>query len=363
MYHPGVSLGQNKKHGQASTATILGIIIIVAIIFTGVGYTLTPSTLNTSQVKAYVNDASEEEIREVLSSVPEEILREQVEKKYPLLVEDDLGREIIIENRPEKIVSLSPSVTEILFALNLDNKIIGVSEVCDYPPKVNELVENGEIAIAGPYAKPPKTEKIVGLDPDLVITAAGTPMDSINELESLGINVLGIEGENISSVKKNIKLIGKVTGTSERAQEITERMEEKINEITKITENIPREDKPRVYYEIWELWTFGPGTFGHEVIEKAGCINIAENKKSKYPMLKEEFILNKDPEVFITGTDVRTSVDSVEKAYPGITALEENQVYILNDNIRDIVSRPGPRLPKAIREIAKLLHPELEFPS
>lgn len=352
-----------EKRGQTNTITILGIAVIVAIVFTGVGYSLAPTTLTTNQVKEYMSDASQDEIREILETIPQEIIRGEVEVKYPMVIEDDLGREVIIEDVPETIVSLSPSITEILFALELDNEVVGVSEACDYPPEVNELLEKDEIEIAGPYAQPLVSEVIVDIDPDIVISAAGTPMDSINELEDIGVTFVGVESEDIAGVLETIELIGEITDTTEEAQEITGEMESEIDKITEITDTIPGENKPKVYYEIWELWTFGPETFGHEMIEKAGGVNVAENEGDKYPMLKEEILLEKNPEIFITGTDVRPSTGSVENDYPGIKAVEKDQVYLLEDEIRDIVSRPGPRITEAMKEMVKLLHPELELPT
>ncbi len=349
-----------EERGKVRTSYVAVIFVIVAVTFTVVGHSIASTGYSQAQVEDYLKTASENEVKDILSVVPEDILKGQVEKKYPLLVEDDLGRKVIIEEKPENIVSLSPSVTETLFALGLENRIIGVSEACDYPPRVVEMRENGEMKTVAPYAGTVKTEKVLELNPSLVIGAAGTPRDSIEEMVKVGITFVGVEGENIESVKESIELLGDITGTSEEAQKITENIQDKIDDVVEKTETIARENRPKVYYEVWELWTVGPGTFGHEIIEKAGGINIAENSEEKYPKMKEETIVGKDPDFFITGTDARTTARSVKKDYPGITAVEENQVILLDEEMRDVFSRPGPRIPVAVQELAKILHPELE---
>ena len=349
-----------KEKGKVKTSYLLVLIVIVAVTFTVVGQSIVSPGYSQNQVEDYLKDAPENEVRDILSVIPEDILGSQVEKKYPLLVEDDLGRKVIIEEKPENIISLSPSVTETLFSLGLENRIIGVSEACDYPPKVVSMKENGKIKTVAPYAGAVKTEKVLNLNPSLVVGAAGTPMDSIEEMEKVGITFVGVEGENIATVKEGIELIGRVTGTSETAQKITENIQDEIDAVAEITENIARENKPKVYYEVWELWTVGPGTFLHEIIEKAGGINIAENSEEKYPKVKEETIVGKNPDFFITGKDARTVSESVKEDYPGIMAVEENQIVLLDKEMRDVFSRPGPRLPMAVQELAKIFHPELE---
>ena len=360
MYYPGVNKRMLEEKGKVEGLYVLILLMIVAVTFTVVGHSIASPGYSQNQVEDYLKNASENEVRDILSVVPEDILSSQVEKKYPLLVEDDLGRKVIIEEKPENIISLSPSVTETLFALGLENRIIGVSEACDYPSRVVGMREKGEIKTVAPYAGAVKTEKVLNLNPSLVVGAAGTPMDSIEEMEKVGITFVGVEGENIPTVKEGIELIGQVTGTSETAQKITENIQHKIDEIAEITENIARENKPTVYYEVWELWTVGPGTFLHEIIVRAGGINIAENSEAKYPKVKEETIVGKNPDFFITGKDARTTKKSVKEDYPGITAVEENQIVLLDKEMRDVFSRPGPRLPMAVQELTKILYPELE---
>ena len=349
-----------KNKGKISITAMFLILIIVAVTFTVVGHSLASTDYSRTQAEEYLTNASENELEQVLDVVPQETLKEQVEKEYPFIVEDDLGRKIIIENEPDNIVSLSPSITEILFSLGLEDKVIGVSEACDYPPRVVEMKENGRVETVAPYAGGVKTEKVLELKPSLVLGAAGTPMDSIEEMERIGLTFVGLEGENIDSVKKNIEQIGDITETSEKSRQITENIQNEIDEVVEETAKISKENKPKVYYEVWELWTVGPGTFGHEIIEKAGGINIAKNSEEKYPKVKEETIVGKDPDFFITGTDARTTAESVKEDYPGIAAVEENQVVLLDEEMRDVFSRPGPRVPVAVQELAKILHPELE---
>ncbi|KXB06550.1 hypothetical protein AKJ52_02080, partial [candidate division MSBL1 archaeon SCGC-AAA382C18] len=185
----------------------------------------------------------------MITVVPDKIINEKAQRIFPLIANDDLDRRVVVSEKPDKIISLAPSMTETLFALGLENKVIGVTEFCDYPPQVQKLVEDGKIEIVGGYSTV-DTEKVVGLEPDLVLTAAGTSKDTINQLEKVGIPVVGVEGENIMDVLSDIKLVGRITGTLETAKELTDNMEEKMNSIVEKTNDIPSEEKPKVFYEV-----------------------------------------------------------------------------------------------------------------
>ncbi len=357
-----------REVGQVSTPVVIVIIVVVAIVFGGVGFSLAPSSPDQEEVIDYIKNASENEVKEILGVAPDNIVQEIARQTFPMVVKDDLDRKVVISEEPDNIISLAPSVTEVLFSLGLDNKVIGVTKFCDYPPKVPNLVDNGEIEIVSEITTT-NTEKVVSLNPSLVITAAGTPMDTINQLERLGIPVVGIEGENISDVISDIRLVGRATGTIEKAQEMIQDMEKEMNKITQKTSGISEDQKPRVFYEVGTnpLWTAGPGTFIHEIINLAGGINVAENIGKQYSSITEEEIITMKPDVFVIavhGTEVPLStVSSVKGRFEGIDAVEENRVYKLSPKEIDMFSRPGPRLIDALGKMANLLHPEMDISS
>ncbi len=357
-----------REKAQVSASAVIGITVIVAIAFAGIGYTLAPNSLNEDKVMEYMKEAPDNELREIISVVPETVINEEARKIFPMMIKDDLDRGVVISEKPDNIISLAPSVTETLFALGLDNKIIGVTEYCDYPPKVSGLVENGELEIVGGYTSV-NTEKIVGLNPDLVVTAAGVSKDTIKQLEKMGISVVGIEGENISDVMSDIRLVGRITGTPEKAQEITQNMKSNKNEILNKIENISKGEKPKVFYMVGAnpIYTVGPGTFIHEIINLAGGVNIAENIKMEYSSMTEEEIIDMNPDVFVIavhGSELPLStVDSVKDRFEGIDAVEENSVYKLSPGKIDVFHRAGPRLIEALEKMTSIVHPDLEISS
>jgi iron complex transport system substrate-binding protein len=163
---------------------------------------------------------------------------------------DDLGRLVAINGTPQRIVSLSPSNTEILFALGLGDKVMGVTDYCDYPP---EALEKEKV---GGYADP-DIEKIVALNPDLILVAYGTPMEVINSMVELGLTVFGIKTTDLDDLLNDIKRIGEITDKELKAQALTSEMAVRIQAVTNQTEEL--EQRPRVFYIVWHdpLWTAG----------------------------------------------------------------------------------------------------------
>jgi iron complex transport system substrate-binding protein len=207
-------------------------------------------------------------------------------------VVDDLGRLVAINGTPQRIVSLAPSNTEILFALGLGDKVVGVTDWCDYP---SEALDKEKV---GSYDTP-DIEKIVALNPDLVLVAYGTTMDVINNLVGLGLTVFGIKTTDLDDLLDDIRTVGNITGKKVEAQALTSEMASKIEAITVATSEL--EGRPRVFYIVWHdpLWTAGSETFIHELIEKGGGVNICQNITG-YATITLEEIIARDPEIIIT---------------------------------------------------------------
>ncbi|MBU5437855.1 cobalamin-binding protein [Tissierella sp. MSJ-40] len=272
-------------------------------------------------------------------------------ENYPMEVEDDFGNKVTIEKAPEKIISLAPSHTEILFSLGLDAKIAGVTTYCDYPEeaKTKEII--------GDYTAI-NLEKIIEIDPDLVLIYGPGDEESNNRLKEAGITILGFMPESIDQVIDTIKKIGEITEKTEEAKEITDKMIEKRDSIA---EKVKDKDKVKVFYEIWHdpLMAAGPGSFMDELMTIAGGDNIAKDAEGQYPQFDIEQLIERNPEVYLTSKDSEEKTVESIKARPGyedITAIKEGNIYILDPNI---VSRPGPRIVEALELVAKAIHPEL----
>jgi iron complex transport system substrate-binding protein len=260
---------------------------------------------------------------------------------------DDLGRLVAINGTPQRIISLAPSNTEILFALGLGERTVGVTDYCDYPPEALNKTK------VGGYANP-DVEKIVALDPDLILVAHGTPMDVINSMAGLGLTVFGIKTTDLDDLLNDIRRIAEITDKEVGAQALTSEMESRIEAVTNQTEEL--EQRPRVFYIVWHdpLWTAGSGTFIHELIEKGGGVNIFQNVTG-YPTISIEEVIARDPEIIITSEwSYEWAINASELA--STNASQTGRIYTLDD---DLVQRPGPRLVEGLEWFAHFIHPEM----
>jgi len=273
--------------------------------------------------------------------------------EFPLTITDDLNREVTITKQPERIISLSPATTEILFALELGEKVVGITDKCDYPPQAQEKERIGD------YDNP-NLEKIIELEPHLILASHGNPTELINQLEGLSYAVVYLDPKDIDHIISSITTVGKITGNVKEAARLTEEMEERIEAVLSETSNLIKNNKPRVLYVVWykPLWTAGSGTFIDELIQKTGGINIAGDIAG-WPQMNLETVIEKNPQVVIVGEGHPGGlVETVrgESLMETIDAFKYNQIYIID---ADIVSRTGPRIVDALEEMAKIIHPEI----
>ena len=272
---------------------------------------------------------------------------EQTPTQY---VFDDLGRLVAINGTPQRIVSLAPSNTEILFALGLGDKVVGVSDYCDYPPEALEKEK-----VMG-YSTP-NIEKIVALNPDLVLAGYGNPIDVIYTLEGLGLTVFGIKTTDLDDLLNDIRRIGEITDKELEAQALTSEIESRIQAVTNLTEEL--EQRPKVFYIVWgdessALWTAGSGTFIHELIEKAGGVNICQNITG-YSTISIEDVVARNPEVIITSElSYDWAINSTDLA--ATNASQTDRIFTCDDNL---VQRPGPRLVEGLEWFAHFIQPEI----
>ena len=267
---------------------------------------------------------------------------------------DDMDREISIAEKPQKIISLSPANTEVLFALNGNDKIVGVTDYCDYPEQVKSIEKIGD------YINP-NIEKIISLEPDLVVANA-EHKEIVETLERLDIPTIVLRPLDMENMFQNIELVGKALGEDEYSKELVESLRERMNDVKSRISGIAETDKPKVYYEIWyePLMTAGPGTFIDDLIKLAGGINIAGEAKTSFPEISLELILDKAPDIFIYSHHGDSQME-LEEIYErvnwhNIPAIKNRQIYDIDPNI---VQRATPRLIDGLEIIAEILHPDL----
>ncbi|HHY39971.1 MAG TPA: cobalamin-binding protein [Syntrophaceticus sp.] len=275
------------------------------------------------------------------------------EQAVEIVVTDDFGNQVKLDHYPERIVSLTPSNTEILFALGLGEKVVGVTTYCDYPEEAKEKPKIGDLT--------GNVEEIVVLEPDLVLAKGILNDDAVTKLRKLDIPVLCLDPESIDGVYRAIELIAQVTGTSEKGEKIIADMKKKIDSVEKKLAGIPEEERLRVFIEVGSdpLYTAGKDTFVDELVTLAGGINIADDLKG-YQMYSSEAVVKENPDVILAADSYYVDIKQEIKRRAGweeIKAVQEGKViYELDTNL---LNRPGPRSALAVELIAKALYPEI----
>lgn len=271
---------------------------------------------------------------------------------YPMTVTDMAGREVTIPAGPQRIISLAPHITEILYALGLGDRVVGITEFCNYPPEAAEKPKVGGFSDVS-------VEKVVEQNPDLILVASIHMAQVLPELEKLGLPVLVMDAHDMPGVLDQIRLVGKITGQDEAAEALTAQMQARADAVAKAVEGRPR---PRVYWELDStLWTVGPGSFVQDLIERAGGENIAADAEMAWVQLSAETIIARDPEViFLADHPYGETKESVmaRSGWEKISAVVNGRIVELTQEQGDMVSRPGPRVVDALELIAKALHPD-----
>jgi len=265
---------------------------------------------------------------------------------------DEAGRTLEVNGPPQRIVSVAPNVTEILFALGLEDRLVGVSVYCQYPP---EALKKEKI---GGYINP-SLEKIVALRPDLVIgIAEGDLKTFVDKLAGLKVPVYITNPRDALEVLTSIQKIGEVTFAQEPARKIVRSMEERVWTIQDKVQGQPR---PRVLHilDFNPLISAGKGTFVDDLIRLAGGRNVAETATGKYPRFSMEEVLVQDPEVILLAS--MKSRDPMVKQrrwwerWKTISAVKQGRIYVLDS---DLIHRPSPRMAEGLERVARAIHPE-----
>lgn len=269
---------------------------------------------------------------------------------YPLTVPADEGRSVTFTRAPQRIVSLSPGHTEILFAIGAGGQVAGTDRFSDYP----------EAAKALPKLEYSNTnvEAVVALQPDLVI-AAGRQRNLVPVFEQAGLRVLPMEEPgSIAGVLDRIRLMGQITDHPAEAETLAATLESRIGAVTEKV--APVTAGPRVYHEVDpKPFAAASNSFVGDIYTLLRSRNIVPVSESAYPQISAEAIISADPEVIVIGHRLPDGAPDAVKRRPGwnvISAVKHNRIYVVEDNL---VSRPGPRVVDALEQVARQLYPEL----
>ncbi len=268
---------------------------------------------------------------------------------------DALGRAVIMESPPKRIVTLAPNLTEIVFELGLGDRLVGVTRFSNYPPDAARIPKIGSYVNLN-------VEKIIELAPDLVIaTANGNNKMVIELLGHSGIPVYVVNPRNLREVIHTIAILGNPLGVRKRAKELAKRMNFRVDNIVRKVKGLKR---PLVFLQIniKPIMTVNGNTFHNDLIRLAGGKNMAEDLPVTYPRISMEEVICKKPEVIIISSMERGgSFEAARKKWmkwPNIPAVKDGRVYLVNS---DLLDRSSPRLIKGLETVAKLIHPEVEW--
>lgn len=265
---------------------------------------------------------------------------------------DDAGHRIYLSKPPARVVSLAPSITEMLFALGLDEQIVGVTEFCDYPAASKSKAKVG-------YSNP-SVEAVIALRPEVVLAPSDfLRPDLQSKFEQLKIPVFVLDARTLEDIPLQIHTLGKMFEKTSAANEVTQRMRQRLAEVRRRVETLPAK---RVLYVLnsQPLITVGPGSFIHHMIGLAGGINIAGRTGMAYPRVSMETVLKEDPEVLIFPSGETETVPRSEqqqwRRWDSLSAVKQQRFHEVSSNL---LNRPGPRVVEGLEQLAQAIHPEL----
>ena len=263
---------------------------------------------------------------------------------------DDLGRTIKIPAKIERIVSLTPNLTENVFAVGAGEKLVGATSYCDYPAEVAKIQKIGDTVN-------PNLEAIVAQKPQLVLVTTASQIESFTKrMEERGVPVFVTNPKNLSDVLRNLRQIGDLLGTQEKAEKLVGDLQ---NRISNVENKIKSENPLRVFVQISpEPFTVGRDSFVTDLVRRAGGLSVTGNIPEAYPRISKETALASQPEAIIlsSGGAMGEGNGAPAEIFRESPAVKNGKVFKVNG---DFLARPGPRLINGLEEMAKALHPQV----
>lgn len=262
---------------------------------------------------------------------------------YPLTITDDLGNQVVIDKAPQRIVSSSPSITEILFALGLGDSIVGVSNSCDYPEEAQSKPQLFDFA-------GPNIEGLLSAKPDIILSdvAYGIPEDTMTILKNSNVTIVLMTYNSVDDVLDNILLIGQITDKNKEADLLVKKISADIDSVAAKAKKQPQKS---VFINIGDLYTTGANTYMDDMLNKLGAKNIAAEAGQGWLQLPVETLLEKDPDVYID-ISVQNSGDMpADPLLSNLSAIQKKHyaTYAFSSNETSLLSRPGPRVAEALQ--------------
>jgi len=265
---------------------------------------------------------------------------------------DDTGQELCLKEPAQRIVTLSPGATELVFAAGAGEQVVAVVDYSDYPPAANDLPRVGSHTRID-------LEALVALKPDVVITwVSGNPVEQLAMLDSLGIPQFAIEPRTFDGVSGVLEKLAMLAGTEAEGKAEAERFRQGI---ARLAGQYQHREPVRVFYQVWDepLMGAGPNSFIGEILELSGGKNILTDVEDPYPYVSHETVIDRNPEIVFAPTthsqEVVPEKIARQPGWEGITASKSNRIFLLDG---DKVSRRGPRMIDALETMVALMYPE-----
>ena len=259
---------------------------------------------------------------------------------------DDFGDAIILRATPQRVVSLNPATTDLVFALGAGNRLVGRTHWDAYPAEALKVPDLGS-------GIRPNIEAVLGAKPDLVLLyASNDNRPAARELRAAGVNTLSLKIDHIADFYRASRLIGALLGDSVRGAKVADSVERTLRMVRDKTRALP---KPTVFWHIWDapLITIGRGSYMHELVEIAGGTNVYGDMPDPSPTVSIEDVLKRNPDFIISGPEGSPKI-AADPRWSGATAVKKKHILVVDTAI---VGRPSVRLGEAAMSIAKLLHP------
>ena len=268
---------------------------------------------------------------------------------------DSLSRSVTVNSHPKRIVSLAPNITEMIYFLGLGERLVGVTQFSYFPKEAQKKPKVGVYTDVN-------IEKVVTLNPDLVIaTADGNKKADVEMLEEAGIPVYVVNPRKVYQVLDTIERLGTICGVVERAKHLANRLRERV---IRITEAVRDRKRPLIFLVInmKPLMSVNQSTIHHDIIQLAGGRNMTEDQPITYPKLGMEEIIKKGPDaIIISSMEREREFEKVQQEWfqwSTLPAVQKGRVYLIDS---DLIDRPAPRIVIGLEEMAKLIHPEIEW--
>lgn len=265
---------------------------------------------------------------------------------YPISVVDQSGQKLTIQKEPQRIVSLIPSNTELAYALQLDQKMVGVTTNDDYPEQAKALPKVGDLNI--------NIEQVMAQKPDLVLASPLNGKETIAKLQQLGVPVLVLNAESLKDVYASINILSQVTNRTYVADQVVANMQAKLRNVAAVLTQIPQEKRLKVWMDDSSFYTPGSGTLQNELIELAGGKNVAASQKG-WVQVSAEQVIGWNPDAILFTYGDPKSVES-RPGWDKMKAVQQKKYITVDANL---ISRPGPRVIDGVEQMAKQLYPEL----